>query len=190
MLFGPAGCLLGGAGARNFIVDSSFGRADSWTQLLSGPGHSVRQDSGCELEGSVASGCDDRRPGEDRSRGLWPLVDVLHVQPPAAILEHMLFVRLHLDNCGEENGALRVIPKSHLQGRIPENEILSIRHSSPERICEVALGGALLMRPLLLHASSPSRVPGHRRVIHLDFASVQLPSGMRWFSDHAPDLPA
>ena len=41
------------------------------------------------------------------------------------------------------------------------------------------------MRPLLLHASSPSRVPGHRRVVHLDFAAVQLPNGMRWFSESA-----
>ena len=40
--------------------------------------------------------------------GPWSMkADVLHVQPPAAILEHMLTVRLHLDPCGEENGALR-----------------------------------------------------------------------------------
>ena len=55
--------------------------------------------------------------------GPWSMkADVLHVQPPAAILEHMLSVRLHLDNCGEENGALRIIPASHLRGRIPEDE--------------------------------------------------------------------
>lgn len=59
----------------------------------------------------------------------------------------------------------------------------SIRQSSPEQVCAVGIGGALLMRPLLLHASPPSRVPGHRRVVHLDFASVQLPFGMRWFSE-------
>ena len=107
--------------------------------------------------------------------------DVLHVQPPAEVLEHMVSVRLHLDNCGEENGALRVIPGSHLHGRIPEADIPAMRET-PEVVCAVGIGGALLMRPLLLHASSPSRVPGHRRVVHLDFASVQLPNGMRWFS--------
>ncbi len=116
--------------------------------------------------------------------GPWSMkADVLHVQPSAEVLEHMISVRLHLDNCGEENGALRVISGSHLHGRIPEEEIPATREQIPEEVCVVGVGGALLMRPLLLHASSPSRVPGHRRVVHLDFASVQLPNGMRWFSE-------
>ena len=120
--------------------------------------------------------------------GPWSMkADVLHVQPPAEVLEHMVSVRLHLDNCGEENGALRVIPGSHLHGRIPEDEIQAMRETH-EFVCVVGVGGALLMRPLLLHASSPSRVPGHRRVVHLDFASVQLPNGMRWFSESATPL--
>jgi len=119
--------------------------------------------------------------------GPWSVkADVLHVQPPASILEHMLSVRLHLDDCGEENGALRVIPGSHTHGRIPENQIQSIRDVSHESVCNVKSGGALLMRPLLLHASSPSRIPGHRRVVHIDFAAVSLPSGMRWFSEATP----
>jgi hypothetical protein len=38
--------------------------------------------------------------------GPWSIkADVLHVQPPASILEQMLSIRLHLDDCGEENGA-------------------------------------------------------------------------------------
>ena len=119
---------------------------------------------------------------ETEGFGPWSMkADVLHVQPPAEILEHMVSVRLHLDNCGEENGALRVLPGSHLCGRIPEEDIATMRKTA-EVVCAVGAGGALLMRPLLLHASSPSRVPGHRRVVHLDFASVHLPSGMRWFS--------
>ena len=121
--------------------------------------------------------------------GSWSMkADVLHVQPSAEVLEHMVSVRLHLDNCGEENGALRVIPGSHLHGRIPEDEIPAIREQTPELVCAVGIGGALLMRPLLLHASSPSRAPGHRRVVHLNFASVQLPNGMRWFSEDATRL--
>ncbi len=115
--------------------------------------------------------------------GPWSIkANVLHVQPPPSILENMLSVRLHLDECGEENGALRVIPGSHVRGRIPEAEILATREQIPERVCAVGAGGALLMRPLLLHASSSSHIPGHRRVVHLDFASIQLPAGMHWFS--------
>lgn len=121
--------------------------------------------------------------------GPWSIkANVLHVQPPAFVLEHMISVRFHLDPCGEDNGALRVIPGSHLQGRIPAEEIARIREEVPERICAVGAGGALLMRPLLLHASSPSRVPGHRRVVHIDFAAVELPNGMRWFSEKSQTL--
>jgi hypothetical protein len=108
---------------------------------------------------------------------------VLHVQPPASVLEMMLSVRLHLDPCPKSNGALRVVPASHLRGRIPEGEISAMRGVIPEQVCEVGMGGALLMRPLLLHASSPSQNAAHRRVIHLDFASAQLPAGIRWFSE-------
>lgn len=116
--------------------------------------------------------------------GPWSVkADVLHVQPPASVLENMLSVRVHIDDCTEENGALRVIPGSHRHGRIPEEEIPAWRAKTPERVCSVNAGGALLMRPLLLHASSPSSVPDHRRVVHIDFASVRLPAGMRWFSE-------
>lgn len=116
--------------------------------------------------------------------GPWSMkADVLHVQPPAFVLEQMISLRLHLDPCREENGALRVIPGSHRKGRIPEDQIADIRAGAAEHICAVEAGGALLVRPLLLHASSPSEVPDHRRVIHIDYAAVSLPNGMKWFSE-------
>lgn len=115
--------------------------------------------------------------------GPWSMkADVLHVQPPSAVLDHMLSLRLHLDPCGEDNGALRVIPGSHRRGRIAEELVPAIREANPEHVCIVGAGDVLLIRPLLLHASSASRVPNHRRVVHLDFAAVQLPAGMGWFS--------
>lgn len=116
--------------------------------------------------------------------GPWSIkAGVQHVQPPSNILEKMVSVRFHLDDCGSENGALRVVPGSHLSGRIAEVEIESMRKDAAEHICAVGAGGVVLMRPLLLHASSPSSQPGHRRVIHLDFASDALPGGLRWFSE-------
>ncbi len=115
--------------------------------------------------------------------GPWSVkADVLHVQPPAWVLENMLAVRMHLDPCGPGNGPLRIICGSHRHGRIAEASIAGLRENSVETVCEVGAGGVLLMRPLLLHASSPSRVPAHRRVIHLDFASTPLPDGMQWLT--------
>jgi ectoine hydroxylase-related dioxygenase (phytanoyl-CoA dioxygenase family) len=42
----------------------------------------------------------------------------LFVQPPVQVLEQVLALRLHLDDCDERNGALRVVPGSHLLGRL------------------------------------------------------------------------
>ena len=115
--------------------------------------------------------------------GPWSVkADVQHVQPPAAVLEKMLNVRLHLDNCPAERGALRVLPGSHLYGKIAEEQISDYRESHAEHTCAVGLGGALLMRTLLLHASSPSASPERRRVIHLDFASEELDGGLQWLA--------
>jgi len=44
----------------------------------------------------------------------------------------------------------------------------------------VPRGGALLMRPLLLHASSPALEPGHRRVIHIEYSNCALATGLEW----------
>jgi hypothetical protein len=38
------------------------------------------------------------------------------------------------------------------------------------------------MRPLLVHASSPSRTPAHRRVLHLEFAPLEAISPLQWHS--------
>jgi ectoine hydroxylase-related dioxygenase (phytanoyl-CoA dioxygenase family) len=108
---------------------------------------------------------------------------VLHTQPPSSILERMLTVRLHLDDCGAENGALRVLRGSHASGRLSAGEIQAWRDRVEETVCVTGRGDALLMRPLLLHASSPSRVPLARRVIHLEFAAETLPGGLEWASD-------
>jgi uncharacterized UPF0146 family protein len=105
---------------------------------------------------------------------------VFHVQPSPEIYEKMLTIRLHLDDCPSSNGALRVIPGSHTAGRLNPDQIRLQSRSAKGVPCEVAAGGALVMRPLLLHASSSSSSPAHRRVIHLEFAACDLPHGLRW----------
>jgi ectoine hydroxylase-related dioxygenase (phytanoyl-CoA dioxygenase family) len=44
-------------------------------------------------------------------------------------------LRHHLDACGEENGALRVLPGTHRLGRVPEERIPAIRATTPEHVC-------------------------------------------------------
>jgi ectoine hydroxylase-related dioxygenase (phytanoyl-CoA dioxygenase family) len=113
--------------------------------------------------------------------GPWTVkAGVLHVQPPSEVLEAMLTVRIHLDACGAENGALKVLSGSHRYGRMSAEEATRMVAERLPTICTMREGDALLMRPLLLHASSSSENPEHRRVIHIDFAATDLPDGLRW----------
>jgi ectoine hydroxylase-related dioxygenase (phytanoyl-CoA dioxygenase family) len=103
-----------------------------------------------------------------------------HVQPPVAILEQMLTARIHLDCTDRSNGALKVIPRSHRDGKLCDVEIDRWKGLNTATVCNCDRGGILLMRPLLLHASSVAIIPSHRRVIHLDYASCDLPAGLDW----------
>lgn len=111
---------------------------------------------------------------------------VLHVQPPASVLEGMVTLRLHLDDCTPLNGPLQVLPGSHREGRLTALAIQAWRERMEPVSCLVDAGGAVLMRPLILHASSPATKPVHRRVIHLEFASKPLPGGLEWAAQPLP----
>lgn len=105
---------------------------------------------------------------------------IAHVQPPAEVLRRMLTVRVHLDPCGPDNGPVQVLPGSHAHGRLAPDEVDRLRGAGTPVPCTCARGGALVMRPALLHASSPATRPGHRRVVHLEFAADDLPHGLEW----------
>lgn len=113
--------------------------------------------------------------------GPWSVKEgVPHVQPPVELLEQMLTVRLHLDDADSTNGALRVLPGTHRLGRLNAEAIQSCRETREEVSCETKAGDALLMRPLLLHASSRSTSERRRRVLHIEFAGFDLPAPLEW----------
>lgn len=103
-----------------------------------------------------------------------------HVQPPADILQQIIAVRVHLDHCPAENGALKVIPGSHAAGRLTDAAVEHWRATTPVVTCPAQAGDALLMRPLLLHSSAAAINPTRRRVLHFEYAAVQLPDGLAW----------
>ena len=105
---------------------------------------------------------------------------ITHVQPPTAILEKMLTVRLHLDAADENNGGLWVSPGSHRLGRIPAGEAAAVAARHGKILCSVQPGDVLMLRPLLLHASRKAVLENPRRVIHLEFAGVALPKSLAW----------
>jgi len=102
------------------------------------------------------------------------------VQAPVALLEQLVAVRLHLDRCGASDGPLRVVPGSHTQGVLAPEAAAAVRDVAGECLCEAEVGTALVMRPLLLHASSKSLGTGRRRVLHFLYGPRSLPHGLRW----------
>lgn len=113
--------------------------------------------------------------------GPWSVkAGITHVQPPDCILEQMLAVRIHLDDNTLENGPLKVVAGSHRHGRLTAERMLTLRDEVGETVLTVSRGGAILMRPLLVHASSAAIHPLHRRVIHLEYGAEKLPAGLEW----------
>jgi hypothetical protein len=113
--------------------------------------------------------------------GPWSVKEgVPHVQPPIEFLEKMLTIRLHLDDADETNGALRVLPGSHRLGRLTSEKIQKLRSQQQDSICAASAGDAILMRPLLLHASGRSTSERHRRILHIEYAAFALPPQLQW----------
>ena len=100
------------------------------------------------------------------------------VQPPLNILQDNFTIRVHLDNTNEENGALKVIPTSHLKG-IYRPETIDWT-TETEISCNVKKGGVMFMKPLLLHSSGRTTNNSKRRVLHIEFSRSLLPANLSW----------
>lgn len=100
------------------------------------------------------------------------------VQPPLAILQDNFTFRIHLDDTDDNNGALKVVPESHLKG-IYRPETIDWA-TEKETICCVNKGGVMFMKPLLLHASGRTNNNHKRRVIHVECSKSILPDGIKW----------
>lgn len=107
------------------------------------------------------------------------------VQPPIGYLQNIITLRLHLDDCHADNGALKVLPTSHKLGITPAQKLTKLKQTHAELTCEIPAGGALIMSPLLWHASSKNKSNHHRRVVHLEFSNRALPDGLEWFEKHS-----
>ena len=103
---------------------------------------------------------------------------VAHSHAPVEVLERMVSLRVHLDDCDATAGPLRVVPRSHLIGRIDSDAVGE--HTAHEHACLATRGDVLAFKPLLLHASASSASDGHRRVLQIEFARDELPGGLQW----------
>lgn len=100
------------------------------------------------------------------------------VQPPKEILEQNFTIRIHIDKTTKENGALKVLNKSHRKGIVRIENIKF--ENETETICEVEKGGIMIMKPLIFHASNKTTNNERRRVIHIEFSNQKLPNELEW----------
>jgi ectoine hydroxylase-related dioxygenase (phytanoyl-CoA dioxygenase family) len=122
----------------------------------------------------------DKSPRRNWYSGWSTKEGVLYVQPPPAVLESLVAARIHLDASTADNGPLRIVPGSHRLGRLEPGQADEARRREGEVVCLVPRGGALVMRPLLVHASSKVSAPVSRRVLHFVFGPPGLPHGLAW----------
>jgi ectoine hydroxylase-related dioxygenase (phytanoyl-CoA dioxygenase family) len=98
----------------------------------------------------------DRR--ETSGWGPWSVKEgVICAHAPASALEQVLAIRVHLDDSTEENGPLKVLPGTHSMGVLTDDAIHELAMARSAVECTVSAGGVLLMRPLLVHASSKAK---------------------------------
>lgn len=103
--------------------------------------------------------------------------DAYSVIPPDDVLHKTIIVRIHLDDTNEQNGSLKIIPGSHK--KVHSSKDIELMTGAPVN-CKVNKGGIHIMKPLLLHTSSKSINQKKRRVIHLEFNSLELDNGLEW----------
>ncbi|GGC58593.1 hypothetical protein GCM10011396_01850 [Undibacterium terreum] len=112
----------------------------------------------------------------------WTFKDDTHyVEPPVELLNSILTLRFALDDTDENNGALKVIAGSHLSGKLDSAQIrLASEKELPVSYLSMQAGDLLLMKPLLLHASSKALATSNRRVVHLELSAEVLPAPLAW----------
>lgn len=108
-----------------------------------------------------------------------------HVEPPAEVLDSMLALRVHIDDCDADAGPLEVLPGSHRRGPLAKPAINALATKETATLCLANRGDVLAMRPLLAHRSQRAKVPSRRRVLHLEYAALTLPPGMQWALGHS-----
>src|SRR5271154_960119 len=107
--------------------------------------------------------------------GPWSVKDgVIYAHASPSALSQVLALRLHLDDSRTESGPLRVLPGTHQRGVLTDEEMSKLAGELPANECTVNAGGVLLMRPLIVHASSKSRSEMPRRVLHIEYSAKRI----------------
>jgi ectoine hydroxylase-related dioxygenase (phytanoyl-CoA dioxygenase family) len=105
---------------------------------------------------------------------------IAHVEPPFGLLDRMVTLRAHLDAVPAKNSPLLIAPGSHKLGRIPVSSVAEVARHCGTVACLADRGDVWLYATAILHASDAAVIPGHRRVLQVDFATDPLPDRLQW----------
>ena len=103
-----------------------------------------------------------------------------HVEPPFEILSRMITIRIHLDDCDTDNAPLLIAPGSHKLGRITADKAAKFAKRTGPVACIAMAGDVWIYSTPILHASERAKRPRQRRVLQIDYANFDLPSGLAW----------
>lgn len=181
--------------ARNLLWDSPeiarlltrFGIDEIATEALGKPGFPINAtffDKTADANWKVPPYQDLMMPVETRAHspgfdGWTTKLGILYVEPPRSVLEALVALRIHFDDCSISNGPLSIVPGSHRRGKLKDADILLIPTDSFVP-CVASAGDVLLMKPLLVHRSSPSDNAHHRRILHVVYAAEHPAHSLRW----------
>lgn len=113
--------------------------------------------------------------------GPWSTKDGLcHVAPPISVLERMATLRLHLDDCDNDNAPLTVALGSHRRGLVPAAEVAAAAAEHPQFTCHARAGDVWAYSTPILHTSARSLSDRRRRVLQIDYAAEDLPAPLQW----------
>jgi ectoine hydroxylase-related dioxygenase (phytanoyl-CoA dioxygenase family) len=104
--------------------------------------------------------------------GPWSVKEgVPYAHAPTSALSRVVALRVSFDASTLENGPLRVLSGTHRQGVLSDDAVHELAAQAAPFDCVVPKGGILIMRPLLIHASSKSQSEAPRRVLHIEYAA-------------------
>ncbi|WP_371225929.1 phytanoyl-CoA dioxygenase family protein [Roseovarius sp. 2305UL8-3] len=103
-----------------------------------------------------------------------------HCEPPEALLQNMLFVRLHIDPSTVENGAMEIAEGSHLRGILPGDQAAEVATRHKTWVTTAKPGDVLILHMLTLHRSGRASDTGGRAALRIDFSPDDLPAPLAW----------
>jgi ectoine hydroxylase-related dioxygenase (phytanoyl-CoA dioxygenase family) len=116
-----------------------------------------------------------REKADTAGWGPWSVKDgVTYAHAPAAALQRVLALRVHLDDSEADNGPLRILPGTHERGVLDNDTIHHLAKTVVPVECLVPKAGMIAIRPLAVHASSKSKSNKPRRVLHIEYAASRI----------------